>query len=106
MVTSNHSRPESKPLRIIRPGAQMKSKTGNAKSTEYDKVTKGLMTHPISIGERSSGWPEHEVDAIIRARIAGWSDDQIRKLVLQLEADRENHAPYAEAGLDVAEEAT
>ena len=79
------------------------SRTGNSVSTNYLHVIKGLLTHSVRTSEGSSGWPEHEVDAIIRARIAGWSDNRIRKLVLKLEADRSKLAPYIEAGLDTAE---
>lgn len=54
----------------------------------YSLIRDGLWTQPVKIGERSSGWPEDEVRAINAARIAGASDDQIRKLVNQLHAKR------------------
>lgn len=54
----------------------------------YGLIRNGLWTQPVKIGERSSGWPEDEVRAINAARIAGASDDQIRKLVNQLHAKR------------------
>jgi prophage regulatory protein len=43
---------------------------------------------PVSIGGRSVAWPEQELQAVNRARVAGKSDDEIRALVRQLEADR------------------
>jgi arylsulfatase A-like enzyme len=36
------------------------------------------------------GWPEHEVDALNAARIAGQSDDEIRDFVTRLEAARKS----------------
>ena len=36
----------------------------------------------------SVGWLEHEINAIIAARVAGKSDDEIKVLVSELEAAR------------------
>lgn len=54
----------------------------------YGLIREGLWTPPVKIGERSSGWPSEEVQAINAARIAGQSDEQIRELVKQLHAKR------------------
>ena len=62
--------------------------TGDRRSTLYVKCKTGLIPKPVSIGGRSKGWPESELHAINRARIAGKSDDEIRVLVQQLEAQR------------------
>jgi len=68
-------------------------KTGDTRSPLYDKVSKGLFTRPIKIGgARAAGWPEHEVDQIIAARIAGHTDEQIRKLVQRLHEQRKTAA--------------
>lgn len=61
---------------------------GRSRSAHYLDIQKGLFTKPVSIGYRSVGWPESEVNAINTARIAGLGDEEIRKLVVQLEADR------------------
>jgi len=42
----------------------------------------------IKIGERASAWPESEIAAINAARIAGKSNDEIRRLVADLEQQR------------------
>ena len=42
----------------------------------------------MSLGANSVGWPEHEINAIIAARVAGKSDDEIKVLVSELEAAR------------------
>jgi prophage regulatory protein len=62
--------------------------TGDCKSGFNAKVQKGLMPHPIKIGPRAAALPAYEVEAICAARIAGKSEEQIRALVQQLEADR------------------
>lgn len=54
----------------------------------YGLIRVGLWPHAVKIGERSSGWPSDEVQAINAARIAGQSDEQIRELVKQLHAKR------------------
>lgn len=54
----------------------------------YGLIRVGLWSQPVKIGERSSGWPSDEVQAICAARIAGQSDEQIRELVKHLHAKR------------------
>jgi prophage regulatory protein len=61
------------------------------------QIRDGLFTPPVRIGAKKSAWPEHESDAILRARIAGCTDDQIRALVQRLVAERANLADRAAA---------
>ena len=56
----------------------------------YNAIKIGLYPPGVAIGQRSKGWPDYEVVAIISARIAGYSDNQIRELVQKLLADRLN----------------
>ena len=63
---------------------------GVEKSQHYADIQNGLFTKPVKIGPRASAWPEDEVAALNAARIAGWTDDEIRALVLKLEAARKN----------------
>ena len=65
------------------------SRIGQSRTQHYNCVAAGLMTRPVQIGARAVAWPEHEVDAIIRARIAGKSSDEIRALVHRLHAARQ-----------------
>jgi len=65
-------------------------RTGESRSGHYKNIQDGLFTRPVKIGTRASGHPEHEVEAIIAARIAGMSDDEIRELVKKLEANRKS----------------
>ena len=74
-------------LKILRI-KQIKAQTGLPNSTVYYHIKEGLFPRPIKLGERMSGWLEIEVNAIMAAHIAGKSDDDIRMLVKQLEAQR------------------
>ena len=54
---------------------------GISKSTLQNRINKGLMTPPISIGGRLVAWPSNEVESLIKAQIAGKTPDEIRLLV-------------------------
>lgn len=69
---------------------QVKSNSGLARSTIYQRVTQGLFTKPIQLGGRAVGWPANEIDALNAARISGKSDDEIRQLVISLESGRKS----------------
>lgn len=67
----------------------VKSKAGHRSDASiYNAIRDGLFTTGVAIGQRAKGWPDYEVDAIIAARVAGKSDDQIRELVKVLHAKR------------------
>ena len=67
----------------------VKAETGHrSHASIYTAIKAGLFTKPVPIGERSVGWPDYEVSAINRARIAGQTDDQIKELVNRLHAKR------------------
>ena len=66
-----------------------KAETGDRSNTSiYNAIRAGLFTKPVAIGQRSVGWPDYEVKAIVRARIAGQSEGEIRELVNRLHAKR------------------
>lgn len=67
---------------------QVQARSGYACSTIYLRISQGLWPRPVSLGAKSVGWPEAEVDAINSARIAGKSDAEIRALVDKLHAAR------------------
>tara|TARA_B100001123_G_scaffold428402_1_gene545261 strand:- start:2376 stop:2585 length:210 start_codon:yes stop_codon:yes gene_type:complete len=62
--------------------------TGLPSSSMYDRIERGLFIPPVKIGERASGWPSDEIEAYNQAIIAGYTDDQIRALVVALIAQR------------------
>lgn len=63
--------------------------TATSKSTHYQHIKQGLMVEPVQQGAQSVAYPEHEIQAIIAARIAGKSDDEIRTLVANLHEQRQ-----------------
>jgi len=66
----------------------VKSESGYSRSTIYLRIAQGLWTKQVSLGPRCVGWPANEVAVLNAARIAGKNDDEIRALVLKLEAAR------------------
>ena len=60
------------------------------KSTFQSQINEGLLCSPISLGSRSVGYLEHEIREVLKARIAGKTDDEIRTLVISLEAQRKD----------------
>lgn len=72
---------------------ELESRCGRKRSAIYRDMGRGVMIKPVLIGLQSVGWPESEVDQILAARIASWTDDQIRVLVKRLESERKNLVP-------------
>ena len=66
----------------------VKSESGLSRSTIYLRIAQGLWTKPVRLGARAVGWPSGDVAAINAARIAGKPDEEIRALVVKLEAAR------------------
>lgn len=66
----------------------VKSQSGYSRSTIYLRITQGLWTKQVTLGPRSIGWPANEVSALNAARITGKPDEDIRALVMKLEASR------------------
>ena len=83
-----HISPINRPAILRRASVELLS--GYPRSTLYLRISQGLWTHPVKIGPRAVGWPDHEVTALNSARIAGQSEEEIRALVKRLEAARKN----------------
>ena len=67
---------------------EARSHFGVGRSTFYNLCKQGMITRAVRISPRSVGWPSDELGAIVSARIAGRSDDEIRDLVKSLHALR------------------
>ena len=74
---------------------QVIDRYGKTRSPVYSDMAAGLFPRPIKLGARAAGWPEHDVEQVIAARIGGASDDMIRKLVAKLHAARALPQPVA-----------
>jgi prophage regulatory protein len=64
------------------------SRRALASTSHYRDIKNGLFTRPIKATVKTSAWPESEVETLIRARIAGKPDDEIRVIVDKLHAAR------------------
>ena len=69
--------------RIVR-RSEVRQRGGRSNSSLHMDIANGLFPPPVAIGARAVGWPEDEVDAVIVARIAGKSPEEIRALVREL----------------------
>ncbi len=88
MVFSNNTQRDAKmTVNMLRLTTGTK-KLAISRSTFYLQISQGLITKPIQIGLRAVGWPSYELDAILNARIAGKSNDEIKTLVTELEKQR------------------
>lgn len=72
---------------LIRPDTAM-ARLGTARTQFYEAVRNGLMVRPIKVGSRATAFPDHELNTIERARIAGLSDAELRRVVDDLHAQR------------------
>lgn len=62
--------------------------TGLPRSSIYAAVSKGTFPAPVHPSPGTSAWPDHELDAMNRATLAGMSEDEKRDLVKRLHAAR------------------
>ena len=68
--------------------AEVTSLSGLAKSSWYDRVKRGLLPQPISLGGRAVGWVANEVKTVLKAMIRGDNEAQIKALVIKLTKQR------------------
>jgi prophage regulatory protein len=74
--------------KAIRRMSTVNERSGYSRSAIYQQISEGLWPRPVRLGKRAVGWPDDELEALIGARIAGCSDEEIRTLVAKLEAAR------------------
>lgn len=79
------------------------NKLALSRSTLYLRIANGLWPKPISLGARSVGWLETEVDAMLAALVSQASSDEIKHLVKQLEANRKTKKPVTNTQLSLYE---
>ncbi|WP_298941218.1 AlpA family phage regulatory protein [uncultured Psychromonas sp.] len=77
------------PLNIIRM-LELAERFSMAKSSAYDRIANGLIAPGISLGGRSKGYLESEVNAVLKAMIAGKSEAEIKALVCELVKQRQD----------------
>ncbi|WP_369819847.1 helix-turn-helix transcriptional regulator, partial [Oleiphilus sp. HI0066] len=62
---------------------------GKGRTAFYNDISKGLMTPGVAITSRTVAWPSDEVFAVMKARIAGKSEAELKELVQNLLERRE-----------------
>lgn len=73
--------------RFIRLPAVM-ARTGLSRSAVCARASDGLFLHPVPLGLRTAAWPEHEVEAVLKAHLHEVSDETLRELVADLRKQR------------------
>lgn len=61
-------------------------------STIYRSIAARTFPNPIELGPNRKGWPRYEVECVNRARIAGKNVEEMRAIVVALEAARKTLA--------------
>jgi len=72
---------------VKRPAAR--NQLGISNSTFFTHIKKGLVAPGINLGDRAVGYLQHELDAVLSARIAGCSNEEIKLLVKNLIEERQ-----------------
>lgn len=72
---------------------QLKIAIGRGDTAISADIKEGLITEPIKYGPRSNMWPSYEIEQLVAARVAGYTNDQIRELVKQLHEKRKHLVP-------------
>lgn len=74
-------------IKILRLPAALE-RLGMGETSYRTAMADGLMPKLIPLGTRAVGVPEHELNQVIRARIAGLPDEEIRKVVERIHENR------------------
>jgi prophage regulatory protein len=75
-------------MKILRLPAVLDQMGYRSPASIYKAIRDGTFPKQVRIGARSVGWPDHDVAAIINARIAGSTDVQLRQLVGAIHSER------------------
>ena len=60
------------------------TRRSRSRSAHYRDIRRGLFPRGVKTGQRAVAWPAAEIDALNRARCAGWAEREIKDLVLWL----------------------
>jgi predicted DNA-binding transcriptional regulator AlpA len=69
-------------------------RTAKSRSVFFREVGAGLYTPPVKIG-RNSFWPRHEINTLMAAEMNGATQEQMKRLVLELLAQRKALMPVS-----------
>jgi len=68
----------------LRPKDACRQLGGMGLSTLYAHIDRGMFPKPVALSRRFVVFPQEEVTAVINARLAGKTDDEVRQLVAEL----------------------
>jgi len=60
-------------------------------SSLWEDIHASAVTTPCRIGPKALGWPDYEVDVLLKARLAGLPNAKLRELVRELHNLRESN---------------
>ncbi len=83
---------QSQPQHYINRRREVLARFGISNTFFHNLIKQGLMPPPIPLGARSVGWLQHELDAVLAAKVAGKDDKNIRALVGHLVDQRKKAA--------------
>lgn len=68
----------------VRPKDACRQLGGMGLSTLYAHIDRGMFPKPVALSRRFVVFPQEDVTAIINARMAGKTDEEVRQLVAEL----------------------
>lgn len=78
---------DAAPTRLIKL-TEVRRLTTYSRSTIYTRVSEGLLPAPLSLGQRGIAFVSSEIEAVVRAMIAGQTQQQVKALVSKLITQR------------------
>jgi prophage regulatory protein len=90
----------SKLFAMVRPSGAMLC-LGRGRTSLWADIKNGRLMPPVRLGPRAVGWPSHEIDTLVAARLVGCTDDEICGVVRRIVARRAELAQSMDAiGVD------
>jgi prophage regulatory protein len=83
---------QTSPINLLRLPDVIK-RMGVSKATIYNMINEGTFPVPVKMGARTSVFPEHEVVKLQYAIIAGASNEEVKKIVMDMQEMRKCSCP-------------
>lgn len=80
----NAHSPTPAPPNYVRPKDACRQLGGMGLSTLYAHIDRGMFPKPVALSRRFVVFPQEDVTAIINARLAGKTDEDVRQLVSEI----------------------
>ena len=73
---------------VFLPIKEVLRRKGGGRSSLYAEINSGLFPKPLKLGKRRIGWPECEVDAVLRFLLRGENQSDLKDFICVLEQKR------------------